>query len=189
MTVPARGLRVLASLLMLATACSNLAGQPERSPTAGPTRRGTIAFVRGEATHGTDIWLINADGTGARQLTHGPDIEMRPAWSPDGTELAFVSVPVRPDQEIFHQLLEHDWNIYVIKIDGADETCLTHGTSAAPEHQETPAWSPDGRKILFVSKRRGNFQLYSMNTDGGHQTQITRGRGLFATQPNWQPLP
>ncbi len=93
-----------------------------------------------------------------------------PAWSPDGTRIAFYS--------------ERDGNaeIYVMHADGSDVTRLT-GTSA---HEGYPAWSPDGRTISFESDRDGNFDVFAMNADGSHVRPLARhtARDVSAT---WSP--
>jgi TolB protein len=49
-----------------------------------------------------------------------------------------------------------------------------------------PAWSPDGRKIIFVSDRDGNLELYVMKADGTRQTRLTRNPGVDGS-PTWRP--
>jgi TolB protein len=49
-----------------------------------------------------------------------------------------------------------------------------------------PAWSPDGRKIIFVSDRDRNLELYVMNADGSKQTRLTRNPGVDGS-PAWAP--
>ena len=79
-----------------------------------------------------------------------------PAWSPDGTKIAFVS-----DRD-------GDTEIYVMNADGSHPTNLTN-TSA---EDRTPAWSPDGTKIAFVSSRDGSAGIYVMNADGSNPTRL-----------------
>lgn len=93
-----------------------------------------------------------------------------PAWSPDGTRLAFYS--------------ERDGNaeIYVMSARGAGVTRLTR-TSADEGY---PAWSPDGRTITFDSDRDGNFDVFAMDADGSNVRPLTRhkARDVSAT---WSP--
>jgi hypothetical protein len=56
-----------------------------------------------------------------------------------------------------------------------------------PASDISPAWSPDGSKIAFVSYRDGNAEIYVMNADGSDETRITNDPG-FQGQPSWQPI-
>jgi dipeptidyl aminopeptidase/acylaminoacyl peptidase len=82
-----------------------------------------------QTSNGGDIYVINADGTGLRRLTDG----MEPAWSPDGTKVAFA----RWEGE--------SPGIYVIDEDGSNETLVFGWVEA-----KGPAWSPDGSRIAFT---------------------------------------
>jgi Tol biopolymer transport system component len=75
--------------------------------------------------------------------------------------------------------------IYVMKADGSGQTALTN----TPGHYGEPAWSPDGKRIAFVTDRDGPlfvFQVYVMNADGTGQTRITN-EPVSARSPAWSP--
>ncbi|MCQ0010652.1 TolB family protein [Actinomadura madurae] len=80
---------------------------PEWSPDGS-----RVAFVRGEAT-GSDIWLVDADGSGAHALTSGAVRDMDPAWSRDGRWLAYVRGDVTEPV------------IHAIRADGEDDRVVT----------------------------------------------------------------
>jgi Tol biopolymer transport system component len=71
--------------------------------------------------------------------------------------------------------------IYVMNADGTDERRLT--VSAAGNNL-FPRWSPDGKRIAFTSNRSGDFQIFVMDADGAHLTQLTTGGGAH---PCWSP--
>ena len=72
--------------------------------------------------------------------------------------------------------------IYVINADGSGQRNLTRH----PGHDSDPAWSPDGRKIAFTTKREGNFEIYVMNADGSGQRNLTRNSAPDRF-PVWSP--
>jgi len=94
---------------------------------------------------------------GTINLTRNVAEDNMPAWSPDGTKIAFISNRDGAEE------------IYVMSAKGGNVTRLTH--TAAVEY--TATWSPDGSKIIFDSDRDGNRELYAMNADGSNQTRLT----------------
>ena len=122
----------------------------------------------------SSLYIINADGTGLDQLTAAPGSDFEPAWSPDGSKIAFTSV-----RGGFRQ-------IYSLDVETREVTLLTNTTSAIESSQ--PAWSPDGTKIVYLVKRVGAYQVWSMNANGQEAVQITRsGQDLWDYLPIWSP--
>jgi hypothetical protein len=77
---------------------------------------------------------------------------------------------------------EDKWQIYVMRSDGSDPVKLTHVNS----NNTSPIWSPDGRKIAFVSDRDGNREVYTMNADGNEPINLTQNAAEDWT-PTWSP--
>jgi len=128
--------------------------------------QGQIAFVS-LADSSVDIAVVNADGSGFKRMKR-PGMDLQPAWSPDGSRIAFVSDggDGGPSQ------------IHVMSADGTNVSRLTDGWD--------PAWSPDGSAIAFTSLRDGNFQIAALSTANGAVTVLTAdpwGEG----QPTWSP--
>jgi Tol biopolymer transport system component len=97
--------------------------------------------------------LLSAD----YQLTFGYGSDSRPAWSPDGGKIAFVTNR------------DGDYEIYAIPARGGTAINLTNNSAS----DLYPNWSKDGSKITFTSDRSGNYDIWVMNADGSNQTQIT----------------
>jgi Tol biopolymer transport system component len=125
-----------------------------------------IAFTsRSDPKSELAIFLMNADGTGRRQLSHfagGSGNAQWPVWSPDGHQLA-VQV---------NRLQEHAGHIWIIDATTGDAHKL--GAHDQPYLDETPAWFPDGTRIAFQSNRTGKMEVWVMNADGSGARQITR---------------
>ena len=91
-----------------------------------------------------------------------------PAWSPDGTRIAFASYSDRSPE------------IYTFDSDGSDLERLTNNS----DWDVDPAWSPDGTRIAFVSTRDGNWEIYVMDADGSGVERLTNHG---AWDPAWSP--
>jgi TolB protein len=96
-----------------------------------------------------------------------------PAWSHDGTRLAFMSA--RGD--------EGNTEIYVANADGSAERRITNH----PMADSTPTWAPSGNQLAFVSDRTGSPQIYIVNVDGTELKRISTES--YCDRPTWSPAP
>jgi uncharacterized repeat protein (TIGR01451 family) len=131
--------------------------------------RGTTRVVHAAKAGDYEIRAMNADGSGGGMLTNNDQDDVSPAWSPDGSRIAFQSY--RDGQA----------EIYVMNADGANQTRLT----VSADYDGDPAWSPDGGKIVFVSRRTGNYRLWVMNADGSGPVILSNQNYSF--NPAWSP--
>jgi len=112
-----------------------------------------------------DLYVMNPDGSGATYLTDSSDIdEGSPAWSPDGSQVAYSAGAVGTETT----------NIYLL----SPNTQLTtlDGRAGAP------AWSPDGTKIALMYKEPGKkatWHIYTMNADGSNLLKLTGTWGSY----------
>ncbi len=132
-----------------------------------------IAFVRLDLEQDLrELYVIDADGGNATRLLNDPDGDaFVPAWSPDGT---FIVYDWTPEGERGH--------IHVIRADGTGDRRLTNH----PKNDTSPAWSPNGRRILFASNRDDSDDIYAMDTDGTDVVNLT-DTDAEDRSPSWSP--
>ena len=144
------GLLALASLLAL----------PAHSALAAfPGDNGLIAFSNydpGQITGQVATLVVEEEGKVTPLTTEGLLNDV-PAWSPDGTRIAFYST--------------RDLNreIYVMNADGSDQVRLTDHSSS----DYLPSWLSDGQSLFFASNRDGDYEIYRMSVTGGVPRKIT----------------
>jgi TolB protein len=102
-------------------------------------------------TENYEIYVMNANGSGQRNLTRSTDDEWTPRWSPDGRKIVYIGGP------------RGNPTVRVMNADGSGQRSLTDGTS---NWEMGPVWSPDGRQIAFTAARGGNVDVYVINPDG-----------------------
>ena len=154
--------------------------QPTASIAPSPTPVGggasQIAYAS-DLTGLPQIWLMNADGTGSRQITDMPEGACQPAWSPDGDRLAFIS-PCAGNQEIYPGA-----GIFIMFLDDTPLLSL----SSIPGGDFDPDWSPDGLKIAFTSLRDYNrAQIYEFILEDNSLHSLSANT-VRDSQPAWSP--
>jgi Tol biopolymer transport system component len=96
-------------------------------------------------------------------------------------EGTWISLDVSPDGErIVFDLLG---DLYVMPVTGGRATRLTQGIS----HDMQPRFSPDGSRIVYVSDRSGDENLWTVGADGSGDAQLTRGLSSAYMSPEWTP--
>jgi len=136
-----------------------------------------IAFQADRPT-GREIWLVPSTGGAPRQLSREQKVTYyafaRPAWSPDGREIAFA---VR--DTLFRMRVE-DGVTTAVRM----EPVVGAGGRSAVPRPSAPAWSPDGGRIAFVST--SDQRIWAVARDGGAATPVTPER-VAAVAPAWSP--
>jgi TolB protein len=134
-----------------------------------------VTFVRFNRTGSTyQLILVNADGTNLRSLTKSVRYLRAPSWHHDGTRIAYgASISSTLSGE----------GIFTIKADGTEEKRLIEAGLGVH-----PSWSPDGKKMMFVSSRAGtDSDIYTMNVDGSELIQVTNTDDYSEWVPRWSP--
>jgi WD40-like Beta Propeller Repeat len=133
------------------------------------SRDGRLVYTSVADLADVHLRIINADGSGDSRLTNRAAFQ--PAWSPDGTRIAFVTLDAK--------------EIFVINPDGTGEVNLTQGLG----ENDGPAWSPDGSRLAFGTAPPApspDMEIAVMNRDGSSRTILTAPPG-FDFQPAWSP--
>jgi Tol biopolymer transport system component len=167
------------SIAVLFLASGLLPTEPFSAQTTSP--EGKIVYVKLG-----DIWVMDADGTNQTNLTNTPDINERdPAWSPDGTKIAFTG-PGGFNEDNSGGLED----IYVMDADPStdDATSLTN-TPNSLEYQ--PSWAPSGAQLVFVREVPGQViseqsDIFVMDANGQNATNLTQ-TDANEHAPDWSP--
>lgn len=107
---------------------------------------------------------------GITQLTHNIATDTAPAWSPDGTKIAFTSNR------------DGDYEIFTMETNGSNTIQLTDNNV----NDNDPAWSFDGSKIAFSSYQNDDYEIFTMNEDGSNWIQLTHNEANDRV-PSWRP--
>jgi len=158
-----------------------------------------------------EIFIANRDGSNVRRLTIHPGIDITPTWSPSGTQIAFTSdrsgtpqiyiigvdglglvkktsesycdrptwSPAPYNEIAYASRSGPGFDIRILDIAAGQTRTLTFGEGT----NESPAFAPNGRHLVFTSTRAGKVQVFTIGRDGKNVRQITRaGTNL---KPDW----
>lgn len=128
-----------------------------------------IAYVTKAGTR-YNLWVADADGENAQTALASPEPIISPAWSPTGSQLAYVSFESRKPV------------VYVHDVASGKRRLIANfrGSNSAP------AWSPDGRTLAVTLSRDGGSQLYAIDANGGEPRRLAQS-GSIDTEPAYSP--
>jgi serine/threonine protein kinase/Tol biopolymer transport system component len=136
-----------------------------------------IAFASNRSG-AAEIWLMNVDGSGLKQITNIPEGACQPRWSPDGMKMVFISPCVR------HLNSYPGANLYIINADGSGLVPLPN----VPGGDYDPNWSSDGTQIAFTSIRKGGVPgIYILNLKDYSVKSLVEDETRAISQPAWSP--
>ena len=120
-----------------------------------------IAYVTKSAQR-FDLWVADADGENAQSALSSPEPIISPAWSPNGSQLAYVSFESRKPVVYVHTVATGKRRL----------VANFRGSNSAP------AWAPDGRTLTLTLSRDGGSQLYTMDVNGGEPRRLTQSSSI-----------
>jgi Tol biopolymer transport system component len=94
-----------------------------------------------------DLWVMDVDGSNKRMVLHNAATNFAPSWHPDGKRIIFASN--RDDWHADIKAYGHNFELYLINVDGSNLTRLTYNTV----FDSFPMFSPDGKKLVWASNR------------------------------------
>lgn len=136
-----------------------------------------IAFVS-DRNGNDDIYIIEDNGENLTKLTDNKEDEYHPIWSPDGSKLIYLS----DDGKVFNTT----YKLWIMNKDGSNKKMLSDKIDHHSVSECLPAWSPDGSKLLFVTKGEVNKNIVKLNIETGKKKILTapETEGLY---PAWSP--
>jgi len=126
-----------------------------------------IAFVSGRLGD-FEVFVMDIQRGFVANLSRDSGFDFNPAWSPDGSLIAFESSR------------DGEFGIWVTDASGHNARRLISGRGGAP------AWSPDGAQVVFASERDGNYEIYTANVDGSDIRRLTFDKASDFN-PAWSP--
>jgi dipeptidyl aminopeptidase/acylaminoacyl peptidase len=144
-----------------------------------------VGYLNRQRSH---LYVFDLAAKSVTQITSGDFDDERPAWSPDGKLIAFGSNRSLPDPD-----RTYDSNIWVVAADNRDRGARLTQVTTNPGADETPAWSPDGNWITYVTQVDPKLFLYATRhiavspARGGEARILTKSLDRMASDPLFSP--
>lgn len=162
---------------LLPHGAEQLSSEPAQDPAVAPT--GSLLAFDSTSAGAPNIYVSGIGGSSPRELMSAPGGQTEPAWSPNGSKLAYVS-----GQRGLHApvgVSDTFGGIFIGSSGGSGGQPITSEDSYAGQ----PAWAPRGERIAYATDGNGNFQVATVAPDGTDATVLT-GDGQ-SEWPTWSP--
>lgn len=187
-----RALLLVLALGVVLAALVALAGTARQAEATFPGANGKIVFVS-QRTTGTgvdnptgdpEVFTVNPDGTGLKQLTFNTSDDREPVLSPDGRKVAYTSQGDSTTNP------GGDYEVYIVNAaDGSGQKNLSNNGSSVGD--SSPTFSPDSKKVAYLSYGKqtsnpeGDYEIYRMNAlDGLGKKNLSNDAG-YDYYPDW----
>lgn len=159
----------------------NFIGEGEQNPKFSPD--GSKILFEAKIGVNSNIYVMNVDGSNETQLTNYTSASGvytgDASWSPDGSKIVFIT----------GKDTDGGSGIYIMNANGTNVTRVNHNFIGNGE--QSPKFSPNGSKILFEAQIGINSHIYSMNTDGSNEIQLTNytngTTSVYTGDASWSP--
>jgi TolB protein len=138
-----------------------------------------------------ELWALNLETKRTQQITTGGAVNLEPRFSPDGRQIAFVSTSFNGRFHIFVGQFSDGELKDVRRLTGENRSTLPRYYYSQYDHEISPAWSPDGKEILFVSNRGhiyGTGGFWRMKAEAGAEArEIHYEETAWKARPDFSP--
>jgi TolB protein len=159
--------------------------QPDCSPD------GRWVMYSSYAKDAMELWALNLETGQSRQLTTGGAVNVEPRFSPDGKRIAFVSTSYHKHFHIFLAQFTEGLLTDVKRLTGETRSNLPRYYYSEIDHEISPAWSPDGAELMFVSNRGhiyGTGGFWRMKAEPGSEArEIHYEETTWKARPDFSP--